>query len=273
MVSASYSSAIGLPTAQLMHSKIYWKYVYSRLIGFLLLENIIPIVLLAATPRGSAFRYLAIPCMIWIVSLLLHPVRMPTYLSANGLGGSICCVFSALDFLLINPKDGRDFIDANGKSKSFFPRLVDASRLFTSPRAIGTPRQAKNTPSLPAYYAEEDPKKIPRGRYLIREISIAVWQYFVLDPLTILAVKDAIERKESGVAVPSGNQWDLTVEQWIDRAISNLIAWFIVARILIGFYCRIAAIFFVASGLRSPSDCPPMFSTMADSYTLRNFWG
>jgi hypothetical protein len=244
-----------------------------RLIGFLLLENIIPVVLLAATPRGSVLRYLAIPCMIWIVSLLLYPVQRPSYLSVNGLGGSVCCVFSALDFLLINPKDGRNFVDADGKPKGFFSRLVDASRLFTSPRAFGTPRQAKNTPSLPAYYAEKDPNKISRARYLTREIPIAIWQYFVLDILTMLAVKDAMNQKESGMVAVSGIQWDLTAEQWVSRAISNLFGWFIASRILIGFYCRVVAIIFVACGLSSPSECPPMFSTMADSYTLRNFWG
>jgi hypothetical protein len=245
----------------------------SRLIGFLLIENIIPITLLVATPKGSALRYLAIPCMMWIVSQMLYPVSTPTYFSINGLCGSICCVFSALDFLLINPKEGRDFVDTNGKPQGFFSRLVGASRLFTSPRASGTPRQAKNTPSLPAYYTEKDPKTISRARFLTREVSIAVWQFLALDLFNVLAKKEAIEREESGVPVPSGTQFNLTAEQWIELAISSWIGWFLVSRIVISFYGRVVSILFVASGLSLPCDCPPMFNSMADSYTLRNFWG
>jgi hypothetical protein len=212
--------------------------------------------------------------MVWIVSQMLYPVwPSSSYLSIQGLCGSICCVFSAADFLLINPKEGGDFVDANGNQQGFFSRLVAAFGLFTSPRAIGTPRQAKGTPSFPAYYTEKDPKTITRARFLTREVSIAVWQYLVVDLLNVIVKKDSVDRKESGVLVPAGTQFNLTADQWADRATSTLIGWFVVSRLLVSFYSRAAAIIFVALGFSAPSDCPPMFGTMADAYTLRNFWG
>ncbi|KAJ5348935.1 uncharacterized protein N7506_002188 [Penicillium brevicompactum] len=179
----------------------------------------------------------------------------------------------ALNHLLIKPKDGNDFIDANGRPKDFFSRLGDATRLVTSVRAIDTPQQAKNTPSWPAYYAQKDGKKISRARFLTREISIGLWQYLLLDVLTFMLMKDALERKESGKNIVFGTEWDFPAEQWVELVIMNLVAWLVAARTSISSLYRLSAIICVATGIWPVSDFPPLFNSMSDAYTLRNFWG
>lgn len=235
----------------------------------LFLQNAIPIILLATTSKGSLLRYLAIPLMLWNLKIVWHPVQEPTYVSLNCMGGCVALSFSALNFLLIKPQDGRDFAGPDGKPTTLVSRLLSASRLVLFPRAINTPRQAKNTPSFPAYYAGG----ASRGGFLAREISIAFWQYLVLDVANVLALKDAWEQKESGVLPFSKIGWGLPLEKWVELTVSHFIGWFFVTRVLIGFYYRIFAILYVACGIGPASECPPMFGNMADAYTLRNFWG
>lgn len=235
--------------------------------------TIIQIALITTTPKGSPLRYIGILCLIWIVSLIQYPVQSPSYFAMWTSSGCGFSVFWALNHLLIKPKDGNDFIDANGRPKDFFSRLGDATRLVTSVRAINTPQQAKNTPSWPAYYAQKDGKKISRARFLTREISIGLWQYLLLDVLTFMLMKDALERKESGKNIVFGTEWDFPAEQWVELIIMNLVAWLVAARTSISSLYRLSAIICVATGIWPVSDFPPLFNSMSDAYTLRNFWG
>ncbi|KGO39348.1 hypothetical protein PEX1_070080 [Penicillium expansum] len=210
--------------------------------------------------------------MIWIVSQMVYPVQAPGYISTNFLGSSITFVLTALDLLLINPQDGRDFVDANGNTKSFLSRLVDAVQLLTCTRAVNTPRQVKNVPPFPAYYIKRDPNGIPRGRFLVRETAIAIWQFLVLDIFSVLALQHAMNDQDEEWSISSSHQWDIPGREWIAQAVQTLITWFVVSRILLSFYYRVASIIFVSLG-DSPSNSPPLIGRMADIYTLRNFWG
>ena len=240
-----------------------------RLLTLNVLQGLIPSVVLFTTPKRSAIRYLSIPCMIWIVLHSMYPVQKPGYTSTHLLGSSATFVLTALDLLLINPQAGCDFVDANGNPKSFIPRLIEAVRLLTYARAVNTPRQVKNVPPFPAYYTKTDPKVIPRGRFLVRESAIAVWQFLALDMFSVLALKQAMNDQDEGKTISSG----IPGREWITKGlIPTAIAWLVVSRILLSFYYRVASIIFVSLG-DSPSNSPPMIGRMADIYTLRNFWG
>lgn len=243
-----------------------------RLLAFSILQGLIPCIILITTPKQSVLRCLSIPCMIWIVSQMVYPVQAPGYISTNFLGSSITFVLTALDLLLINPQDGRDFVDANGNTKSFLSRLVDAVQLLTCTRAVNTPRQVKNVPPFPAYYIKRDPNGIPRGRFLVRETAIAIWQFLVLDIFSVLALQHAMNDQDEEWSISSSHQWDIPGREWIAQAVQTLITWFVVSRILLSFYYRVASIIFVSLG-DSPSNSPPLIGRMADIYTLRNFWG
>ncbi|KXG49368.1 uncharacterized protein PGRI_032380 [Penicillium griseofulvum] len=112
----------------------------------------------------------------------------------------------------------------------------------------------------------------PRGRFLIRQISIVVWQYLALDVFATLALQQALEQEKSGM-LPPVPRWDISTEQWIERIISNLMAGFVVSRILIDFHHRVFSIITVGLGLDSPTNCPPLYGRALDADTVRGFWG
>ncbi|PWY93565.1 hypothetical protein BO94DRAFT_563945 [Aspergillus sclerotioniger CBS 115572] len=217
----------------------------SRLLLLSTIQTLIPALLLITTPKRSPLRYLSIPCMIFILSMMLHPVKTSCYLAGTSAGAGWMSILFALDILLINPKHAEDFIN-NKKitTNSFLSRLKSALELRANLRRVNTPRETKNIPPFPKYYAK---RGITRGRFLVRETVIAVWQYLVLDVLT--------------------------VELWIERLITTLVAWFIVSRILSEFYYRSFAVPCVALRVESPENFPTLFNKMVDAYTLRGFWG
>lgn len=243
-----------------------------RMLGFGILQCLIPSVILITTPKRSALRYLPTPCMLWIAYQMMYPVRVYWIGSSCLLGNAVTFIFSALDLLLINPHGEEDFLDSNGNINSFKSRLVKAIQLMTCTRAINTPRQAKNVPSTPAYYTKRDPKEIPRGLFLYRETAIAMWQFLAIDAIFFMASKQTLDAQEERASDPSGTQWDSPGQKLIATAIPNLIAWFIVTRLMLSFCYRISSVIFVSLG-DSPSNSPPLFGRMADVYTLRNFWG
>ncbi|KAJ5924400.1 hypothetical protein N7466_008587 [Penicillium verhagenii] len=232
---------------------------------------LIPGILLISTSKRSIWRYISIP----VLALIAHRfIRAATSLGP----GFIWCelarlivtvVFQSLNLLLINPKDNTDLPQ---EIQSLVARIYYSTRLFTQPRGINTPWQIKNAPAQPAYYAKRGMNQPPRGRFLLRNTAIAVWQYLALDVFATLALQQAREQEESQILPPTV-QWDLSVEQWIERIISNLVAGFVVSRLLIDFHHRAFSILIVGLGLDSPSNCPPLFGRAADAGSLRGFWG
>jgi hypothetical protein len=245
----------------------------SRLLFLSATQNLIPAALVSTTPEGSPLRYMSIPCIIWVWSLMLYPVEKPSYLAVTFAGSGWTNITAALDLLLINPKCAGDFVGPDGKIQSLFSRLQSALGLMVNPRRLNSPREAKNTPPLPRYYTESSPTTIPRGRFLIRETAIAAWQYLALDILTLQAAKSALDKKEKEMLHYSQPPESVCVEVWIEQVIAALVGWFVVSRILISFYYRSLSILFVALGFSSPESFPPLFNKMTDAYTLRNFWG
>lgn len=129
---------------------------------------------------------------------------------------------------------------------------------------------------MPGYYThgygKNASKRISRRRYLIRETAIAMWRYLVLDISTSQAVKTGLSKNEQQQQQQQnasvGGSW---VELCIEQIIVAIAAWFIVGRIVIGFTYRLVAVVSVGLGLEAPEEYPPLFSKMADAYTLRNF--
>lgn len=236
------------------------------------LHCFVPAILLIATAKRSSLRYLSVPCLVLIAyrSVGVATALGPGFVWCELARLFVTVVFQALNLLLINPIDGSDIPTEN--ACGFITRLYYAARLFTQPRGINTPWQIKNVPAQPAYYARRNLNGPPRGRFLVRQTSIAIWQYLALDVFATVALQQALEQRRHET-LPRTVQWDLSVEQWIERITSNLIAGFVVSRMIIDLYHRAFSIFIVGLGLDSPANCPPLFGKAADAGTLRGFWG
>ena len=232
---------------------------------------LVPALLLLVTAKRSILRYISIPisfCILYQaipVASLLGPGFV--WCELTRLFFTVSC--QSLNLLLINPKDDQDV--PPGASRSILDRLYQSSKLFTHPRAIGTPWQISNAPPHPKYYQQKHTNVPPRKQFLIRQTAIAFWQYLALDLFSSLALQQAIEQEKSG-SLPPTVEWNLTTEKWIERIVSNLMAGFVVSRILIDCHHRIFSIIAVGIGLDSTSDWPPLYGKAADVDSLRGFW-
>jgi hypothetical protein len=111
-----------------------------------------------------------------------------------------------------------------------------------------------------------------RGRFLLRQFTIAAWQYLVLDIVQTLAQQQALEN-DPLEPVSSAIEWTVPAGQWVERIGTHLSIWFIVNRLIGDLAYRVLSIIFVGIGFDSPSDWPPAWGRMGDAFTLRDFWG
>lgn len=232
---------------------------------------LLPTTLLLATAKRSLLRYLSVPISIFILhrAIYLASLLGPGFVWCELARLFLTVACQSANLLLINPKDAH--ILPSDACKSIFHRFYYSSKFFTHPRGINTPWQINNAPSQPAYYQRRNAEKSARKHFMIRQIAIVAWQYLALDMFSSLALKQALEQEKTG-SLPQVVQWDLSTEQWIERIISNLVAGFVVSRVLIDFHHRVFSIIAVGTGLESISDWPPLFGRTTDAFSLRGFW-
>ena len=240
---------------------------------FYLIQNVIPSVILITTRKRSPLRYLCIPWMIWIASRFIRPFSSSgSPMWCQAVTQLVVATLQATNLLLINPLDGLDISRAANNDLSFWCRLMGAVRLIAQTRAVNTPWQVKNVPSHPKYYDRRGLQVPSRGRFLIRQLSIAVWQYLVLDIVQTISLQQAIER---GLPEPGSItiDWVVPARQWAERIATHLSIWFLVNRLIGDLAYRTLSIIFVGIVQDSPSDWPPAFGSMANLITIRTFWG
>lgn len=232
---------------------------------------LLPAILLLTTAKRSLLRYLSIPVSLCILHRAIHVASLlgPGFIWCEFARLFLTVTCQSMNLLLINSKDGHDM--PTEVSKGVVQRIYSSSKCFTHPRGIDTPWQVSNTPQQPRYYERKNMAAPTRKRFLIRQVSIASWQYLALDMFSTLALQQAMEQEKSGMP-PSTVRWNISTEQLIERILSNLIAGFVVSRILIDFHHRLFSIIVVGIGLDSTADWPPLFGKATYTYSLRGFW-
>ncbi|GAA91587.1 proline-specific permease [Aspergillus luchuensis IFO 4308] len=98
-------------------------------------QNLIPHILAITTPNEALLRYLS-----------------PSHVTSLFANTAWFNILSALDPLLLNPKEADDFVAINegtSRVKSFFYGLRTALKQHLNSRKINTPEEAKNTPPMP----------------------------------------------------------------------------------------------------------------------------
>lgn len=240
---------------------------------FYLVQNVVPAALIITTRKRSPSRYLCIPGMIWTASGFIRPFGSsgsPTWCQA--ITQLVIATLQATHLLLLNPLANSD-TRRNGKSiQNFGSRLIAAFRLLAQTRAVNTQWQVKNVPSHPMYYLRRGMRVPTRGRFLLRQLAIIAWQCLVLDIVQTVSLQQATER-DLQEAASLKIEWVVPVGQWAERIATHLSIWFVVNRLISDLAYRVLSIFFVGIGIDSPADWPPAFGSMADAFTLRNFWG
>ncbi|KAJ5642057.1 hypothetical protein N7490_006057 [Penicillium lividum] len=237
------------------------------------LQLLMPTIILITTPKRSLLRYITIPCMLWILSYNLRAMDPYCQVFTFIIGQIFMATPQAATFLLIKPLDRNDLVrEAPDRTKTFAGLFCYACEQLCQTRAIRTPRQVKGIPPHPAYYhdAKRDTIFVSWRSFLLRQSVILIWQYTLLDIIQSAA-------HQQPVRVPDVRftdlEWNVSLDMWIERFATNIFSWYLFARICIDSRYRFASIVVVGLGLRSPQDWPPLFGRMADSYTLRKFWG
>lgn len=234
------------------------------------LQQLIPATLLITTPKRSGLRYLAIPCMIWNAARFVRPVpgASPSWCNATAL--MVVAVIQATNLLLINGLDAHDLAREKPGPRSFLARLFHAYEVLAQNRGVNTPRQIRTVPPHPVYYSRRGGAGIPRATFLCRQGGILLWQFLVLDVFQALGRRELREKPSTGFAAV---RWDLPLEQFVERTITNLVTGVVLSRILIDAHYRVMSVVHVGLGLGEAVDWPPAFGRIGDAYTLRRYWG
>lgn len=240
------------------------------------LLTLLPASAIVLSPKRSISRYMAIICCVLLTSRFMQPVVGSSTIRTIGSAQLILVTVQAINVLVLNPLGRKDIAqEAPKTARSDFAQLYHAAEAVVMLRAINTPRQIKNVPAYPSYYATRLREgAIPRGAFLRRQILIFIWQYLALDLLqTAARLRASPQNGATSDITFTHLEYRVPVEKWIERVLTNLINWFVLSRIIIDANYRFMSIMFVGFGGDSPNNWPPLFGRMADAYTVRNFWG
>ncbi|KAJ9254579.1 hypothetical protein DTO195F2_6564 [Paecilomyces variotii] len=235
--------------------------------------------LIATTPRKSFFRILGnfILCFIAYKQWTNIP-NIPGSDTIRGMVAAsvVISLLYATNLLFMTGIDLNDLIReklADPLSMGLRARIDAALKIVQNTRGIGTSWQVKGTPSHPAFY-EPNRRSPDRGVYVLRQMVILIWQYLLLDAVTVplkrMSVEDRVREMGPGT---EWLFWNASPEQWTRKFKTGVIGWFVIARLIIDSNHRLFSIVAVGLGGSSPELWPPFFGSMWDAYTIRGFWG
>ncbi|CAI7605719.1 unnamed protein product [Penicillium manginii] len=165
-----------------------------------------------------------------------------------------------------------DATDLAGPQVEKSEALAFCIQLVVDTRATGTRWQLRNIYPFPAYYKTYPPN---REDFILRQVAIFIWQYLLLD---------LIFSRCTGPGAAIDNEasilWTKMVslilspddERFHVRVMSSMFFYMILVRVLFDCICRAMTILAVGLDLCPTSACYPLFGSMWDAYTLRNFF-
>ena len=142
-----------------------------------------------------------------------------------------------------------------------------ATRLAADPRMIATPWQINVVPSFPAYYATRPPA---RGSFIRRQAAVALWQYVLLD-LVYYGFLSWTGQKAFPLRAGQLEAKHLPPGPWVASGLSML-AIALIGRLSFDIPYRVVSIVAVVGGV-STANFPPLFGSIWEAYSLKNFWG
>lgn len=228
------------------------------------------ILLLCTTKKGHPLRWLnilVVTALVVIHGKYIHLLGMST-------PDDVMQRISPLPVLLhtIALFSGIDYHDLQAQHKpeyqgSRMANIWAAMRVTMDYSAVGTRWQVRNVPQIPSWLGSTP----TRGRFLVRQILIASWQYLVLDFLQRIIREDEFIWNEliEVLLEPTA----AAKHSWPLEAFINIVTWFLIARLSLDMKWRATSIVAVGLGISEPANWPPMFGQSLEAYTIRNFWG
>lgn len=139
--------------------------------------------------------------------------------------------------------------------------ILSAVGLLWNMRRIGTQWQVKNVPLATGFQS--------RTAFLLRRIAVTLGTYLFVDALVSMPPPDPalVEASKTTFLLHTLSLEDaifrvaMTISYWISTGILNL------------FMTNVGAIVSVLLHLSRPEDCPPLYGSFSEAYTVRRFWG
>ncbi|KAI0534843.1 membrane bound O-acyl transferase family-domain-containing protein [Xylaria digitata] len=248
------------------------------------------VFVLAFTPDNSLIRPALLPLLTalatYTIPLNLH--QFPHEVISNLLSmHTVGLVFQHVDFGLISrwSYSARGPTSSRGGQRNANLGLADRKKLEHRPpslwqrlewglfaatawRAPGTPWEVKGTPRV---------RPVPsRSRFLAQNLLKLAVSLLVIDILAVIGGEPKPEENAFNFA------WDkvrflirlreVSVDEAVLRAVVLCVCWVTTYYSIQAFYC-FSAIVGVATGVTALESWPPMFGSLTDMYTVRNFWG
>jgi hypothetical protein len=145
------------------------------------------------------------------------------------------------------------------------------SKGFTVPlnsRAIGTSFEVKKLPKFPKYYGGTP----SRTKYIIRESCFVAWLYLVIDLIVFSNHNESYEEKYEKFGNGQEYEFSMTKEKLAFRFVMASFSWFVGGRILLSGIVGAYQLALVVLLGGDPVDYPPMFGSMWEVWSVRQFW-
>jgi hypothetical protein len=230
-------------------------------------------LLITYTTRTSFPRWLGLG-LVGFISYLTYEasIGLTSNHRDNGVLASVPFLqfCHAANLLVINAIDRKDLPSPKSVSHDFASLSSSFGLLFNF-RGIGTRWQVKNVPKFPNYYQTQSPGRVI---FCTRQLALIVWLYLVGDLVGFLGTLQSLKERERAFGV--GTEYlflSATAEQWGARISSTLMTWLIGGRVFMTCYYALVSLLSVILGLTSPKEWPPIFNSVSEAYSLRNFWG
>lgn len=175
---------------------------------------------------------------------------------------------SASEMICVSRVDSACISASHGepKAQTITNQAIQVVALLWNLRRVGTRWQVKNIPAS----SSSGPASSGRARFVLRRLTTTFLAYVILDIMISGPAPDSAlvsPQKETLFKLSCLSLDDVvfrtigTVSFWLSSALINIIM------------TNIAAIASVLSGLSSPADCPPLYGSVGEAYSIRRYWG
>ena len=237
---------------------------------------------LGFSSRRSLIRPAVLPLMAFSAYLVVITSqtrqKLHTSLYLNLLGSTACSLlFEYIDSALLrgleapdreNGKEGSG--TANSDMKPALRRLQFGLGKPFNGRASGTPEEVKNVP----LFCPLEPGKLPtRTEFLCGNAARCIAYFALLDIAGIAGEPDKKAIHFASEKIPFLTRIsDVTIEDLVVRLISGITTWVLSYALLQALYSG-TAFTTVAFGISKLESWRPLFGSLADCWSIRQFWG
>lgn len=171
---------------------------------------------------------------------------------------------SASDLALVTRVHAGQLPSLRQSSSRMFRGIRTAAGLLWNVRRVGTPWQVKNVPSSVSLQTQS------RAGFVLGRVAVTLLAYLFVDAVVSMPPPEQHMVRADKVALFSLR--NLGTDDIAFRS-GTVVGYWLTTGILSLFMTNVGAVVAVLLGLSSPADCPPLYGSFSEAYTIRRFWG